>query len=679
MYRVLTEQRRPRSSPCRASARPTAGPWTSTPIRAAAEAPTVVWLCSPNNPTAWPSRTAPSRRSSGAGRRRRRGRSPAADRRPRRGLRRVRRPLADRLRDGYPNLIVVRTASKAYALAGLRVGFAIARPEVIARLNPFRPPGSVSTVSVTVVTEALLDPDGLDANLARVERERDRLRDALPGVGWSVGPSVTNFLLVDFGSPSAAPSPRACSPARPRAAHLPGRASARRSPAPDRPRSRRERPARGRRGIAGEATTPLTTPLGDIEIGPREAGASTSPGRPRDRHHRHARPRRRGPPAIATGVGFYDHLLGSFAHHGLFDLAIDADGDLQVDEHHTVEDVALVLGSAFAEALGDRAGIRRFGEPRCRWTRRSPRPSSTSAAGRTPSSTCRSAASASAACRSSSSSTRSSRSPGPPGRPSTCADRPQRPSPGRGRVQGPRPRAARRLRARPAAGRRRLHQGRARMSAGPAAPRIAVVDYGAGNLVSIEQALTSVGAEVVARPTRGPARRRRPRGARGRRGRTGDGPPRGARADRADPGLDRRRSAVPRHLPRAAAPVRRQRRGRRPDPRRRCPAARSGWRRPDAPPHRLEPGRAGRGASAVRRHRRRGRLLLRPLVRRRPGRRPRTTTVLATTEHGGRSSPPSPAGRCSASSSTRSGAATTACACWPTSSNRGRRRPARPA
>jgi imidazoleglycerol-phosphate dehydratase len=71
-----------------------------------------------------------------------------------------------------------------------------------------------------------------------------------------------------------------------------------------------------------------------------------------------------GRASIATGVGFYDHLLGSLAHHGLFDLEIRATGDLQVDEHHTVEDVALVLGSAFAEALGDRAGIARFGDAR---------------------------------------------------------------------------------------------------------------------------------------------------------------------------------------------------------------------------------------------------------------------------------------------------------------------------
>jgi imidazoleglycerol-phosphate dehydratase len=69
-----------------------------------------------------------------------------------------------------------------------------------------------------------------------------------------------------------------------------------------------------------------------------------------------------GTARIATGIGFHDHLLSSLAHHGLFDLSVRATGDLEIDEHHTVEDVALVLGAAFAAALGDRAGIRRFGE-----------------------------------------------------------------------------------------------------------------------------------------------------------------------------------------------------------------------------------------------------------------------------------------------------------------------------
>jgi imidazoleglycerol-phosphate dehydratase len=64
---------------------------------------------------------------------------------------------------------------------------------------------------------------------------------------------------------------------------------------------------------------------------------------------------------IATGIGFLDHMLTHVAVHGLFDLAVEATGDLEVDPHHTVEDVALVLGEAFDRALGDRAGIVRIG------------------------------------------------------------------------------------------------------------------------------------------------------------------------------------------------------------------------------------------------------------------------------------------------------------------------------
>jgi imidazoleglycerol-phosphate dehydratase len=69
-----------------------------------------------------------------------------------------------------------------------------------------------------------------------------------------------------------------------------------------------------------------------------------------------------GATSIETGVGFYDHLLNSMAHHALFDLEIEASGDLIVDQHHTVEDVALVIGAALAQALGDRSGIARFGD-----------------------------------------------------------------------------------------------------------------------------------------------------------------------------------------------------------------------------------------------------------------------------------------------------------------------------
>jgi len=204
MYRVDTEQR---GATVVAVPRLAGRDWILDfpATRTAARKADVVWLCSPNNPTAMPEpvgaiaellvgiladavadgRTAP--------------------------IVVIDEAYAEftgtslvGLRADYSNLIVIRTVSKAYALAGLRVGFAIAQPGLITRMNPYRPPGSVSVVSVTMVTEALLDDTILDANLERVAGERDRLADALRGIGWSVGPSVTNFLLVAFASPEAA-------------------------------------------------------------------------------------------------------------------------------------------------------------------------------------------------------------------------------------------------------------------------------------------------------------------------------------------------------------------------------------------------------------------------------------------------------------------------------------------
>ena len=69
----------------------------------------------------------------------------------------------------------------------------------------------------------------------------------------------------------------------------------------------------------------------------------------------------RGAAEIDTGIPFFDHMLTLFAKHGLFDLKVKAKGDVAVDYHHTVEDVGIVLGQAFKEALGDKVGIRRYG------------------------------------------------------------------------------------------------------------------------------------------------------------------------------------------------------------------------------------------------------------------------------------------------------------------------------
>jgi histidinol-phosphate aminotransferase len=201
MFRVLTEQRG-----ARVAAVPRLGAAEGyaldlPAVREAARDAGLVWLCSPNNPTALPEPEGAIQALLGQidADARSAGREP-----PVVVVDEAYAEFAGRslngLRFEHPNLITIRTASKAYGLAGLRVGFAIARPELVARMNPFRPPGSVSNVSVTVVTEALLDPSLAADNVARITTERRRLTEALVAAGWSVGPSTTNFLLVDFGS-----------------------------------------------------------------------------------------------------------------------------------------------------------------------------------------------------------------------------------------------------------------------------------------------------------------------------------------------------------------------------------------------------------------------------------------------------------------------------------------------
>lgn len=107
----------------------------------------------------------------------------------------------------------------------------------------------------------------------------------------------------------------------------------------------------------------MTTPLGAFEVTAREGRRVTVVRQTRETDVTLTLDLDgTGAAEVRTGVGFLDHLLASFAHHGLFDLAVRATGDLEVDEHHTAEDVALVLGTALGAALGDRAGIVRFGE-----------------------------------------------------------------------------------------------------------------------------------------------------------------------------------------------------------------------------------------------------------------------------------------------------------------------------
>lgn len=205
MYRVITEQRGGRV--IEVPRRPADEGW-SIDIEATAQAASgadLVWLCNPNNPTALaePDGTIEMLLARLEARATRLGGRPPTVVVDEAYAEFAGRSLLD-LRTRHGNLVIVRTASKAYALAGLRVGFAIARPPTIAALAPYRPPSSVSTVSAAVVTAALRDGAAMRANVARTATERARLAEALAAAGWHVSPSVTNFVLVDFGSAAGA-------------------------------------------------------------------------------------------------------------------------------------------------------------------------------------------------------------------------------------------------------------------------------------------------------------------------------------------------------------------------------------------------------------------------------------------------------------------------------------------
>jgi len=187
----------------------------------------VVWLCAPNNPTGAPEPLSTIARVLEA---------TAVTARPPvvvvdEAYAEFSTETAVPLRDRYPNLVVLRTLSKAFALAGVRVGYAIAARQVIERLERVRPPGSISTVSATLGAAALSNPDVARRNARRLQEEAAWFARRLEEAGWPPYPSVTNFLLVRVGTHEAAEAaadrllrhgivPRTFGPANPLRGHL---------------------------------------------------------------------------------------------------------------------------------------------------------------------------------------------------------------------------------------------------------------------------------------------------------------------------------------------------------------------------------------------------------------------------------------------------------------------------
>ena len=236
-----------------------------------------------------------------------------------------------------PNLIAIRTLSKAFGLAALRVGFALASPEVARELTERRAPGPISAPAARIGAAALRDPQLGDVEATIAERER--LRAALAAAGYDCPPGAANFVLVrlDDAEDVADGLERQGLVVR----RFPGaiRVTVRLPAENDRLLAALgvEAPApRVRSALVVRTTT---------ETALRVSLALDGQGRAR----------------VATGIGFLDHLLAQLAFHGGLDLELLASGDLDVDEHHTVEDVLAALGDALDQALGRREGLARFG------------------------------------------------------------------------------------------------------------------------------------------------------------------------------------------------------------------------------------------------------------------------------------------------------------------------------
>ena len=231
---------------------------------------------------------------------------------------------------------MIRTLSKAFGFAALRVGYALAHPETAQLLTERRAPAPIAGPSASIAAAALRNPrlGDVDATIA----ERERMRSSLVAAGYDVRADGDELRL------------RADRRAARRAARGAGHRRARVS------RVRSGPPFAARRRTTCSCARSAPSPA------PHPAARRPSSGRrPRPRSGSRSSLDGSGRTRVETGIGFLDHLLTLWAFHAGFDLELLAGGDLDVDEHHTVEDVLAALGSALAQALGTREGVARYG------------------------------------------------------------------------------------------------------------------------------------------------------------------------------------------------------------------------------------------------------------------------------------------------------------------------------
>lgn len=244
-----------------------------------------------------------------------------------------------------PNLFILQTFSKAIGLAGIRLGAGIGSKEVIEVLNKIKPPYNVSSLTQEKAVAALKRPEEINKQAAIIREEREKLANELDAISvvQKISPSDANFLLVEFEDAKSTYQLlfEKGIIVRDRSNQVPNTLRLTIG-TPEENRKliaalKGEKPVtRGRIGRCVR-TTSETQILTEVNLD--------------DPSHS----------IISTGVEFFDHMLEQIARHGAMGLNIQVKGDLGIDAHHTIEDTALALGSAFNDALQDRKGIERYG------------------------------------------------------------------------------------------------------------------------------------------------------------------------------------------------------------------------------------------------------------------------------------------------------------------------------
>lgn len=268
------------------------------------------------------------------------------------------RPSLTSLVKRYPNLIVLQTLSKAWGMAGLRIGLAVADPAVISLMSKVKYPYNINVVAQKMALMKL-DEAAKDKAVAEIVGQRFRLEKELrkcPEVK-GIYSSDANFLLVRFDNPDEVYGRLLAGGVIVRnRSKVPGCEGCLRitvgTPAEN---DRLLRLLSSPVAELVEATTSGIEILGERHIRIRRNTKETKISLELDLDSIG------GSGRISTGLPFFDHMLDQIPNHGGVALSIDAKGDLQVDEHHTIEDVGIVLGEAINAALGSKLGVARYG------------------------------------------------------------------------------------------------------------------------------------------------------------------------------------------------------------------------------------------------------------------------------------------------------------------------------